>query len=598
MGKHDLTLQFFSKSLIPSYIRFESVLSVSVQHHHHINMIIRNTQNAQSQNIYQQNMENTNIANSFVLKPSQTRIQQSAAPHIASNSQYMTDALSMSPPLISLQQNRMQAARTNNHNQSQINVPNAPQQNLLLLKNMVNANKNNSEILLQNALSAISNFYNAQINNLQNDLSQHRQSMSLSIASIEAKQKILSEQKKKLKIKLSKYTKKANDKLNEFESHRNYLDAVNHKYHNSIMCNFGGLTIPNNATMNALICRNCGYLSADYSDLNDHLVVHKNDIPKLTPSDWKETLFELMQIYEPQLQSIDLTNLQKQSNQSVYNQNITNHNQLIKTLMIPNFNNHNIKTSQIEDINPLMNTLFASSKSEDIICTNSSYPNALSIESVLKFKENDCIDYRDFNGRYLAAKIIAICREHGKEIKYGIHYIHWDNKWNVWSVPRFQYLRFNNFGVISQRALHRKEMEYVALQKPFGDIIEVRPLHLHYHNLYKLKHESNEENVNKEYVDVYSKWHIAEICLKDKFSAQVQAILLVQNEENGEWFKPSPKADLYWVHLDNEKECVPTNTHIKNPIIVRQVREKKKRKLDDNQNINSSEPNAKKQRQI
>merc|ERR1712228_1020637 len=399
MGKHDLTLQFFSKSLIPSYIRFESVLSVSVQHHHHINMIIRNTWDAQSQNIYQENMENTNIANSFVLKPSQTRIQQSTAHHIVPNSQYMTDALSMPPPLISLQQNRMQAARTNNrnvnihcqsiainnsnnHNQSQTNIPNAPQQNLLLLKNMVNANKNNSEILLQNALSAISNLYNAQINNLQNDLSQHRQSMSLSIAAIEAKQKILSEQKKKLKIKLSKYTKKANEKLNEFESHRNYLDAVNHKYHNSIMCNFGGLTIPNNATMNALICRNCGYLSADYSDLNDHLVVHKNDIPKLTRSEWKETLFELMQIYEPQLQSIDLTNLQKQSNQSVYNQNITNHNQLIKTLMIPNFNNHNIKTSQIEDINPLMNTLFASSKSEDIICTNSSYPNALSIESV------------------------------------------------------------------------------------------------------------------------------------------------------------------------------------------------------------------------
>jgi len=364
--------------------------------------------------------------------------------------------------------------------------------------------------------------------------------------------------------------------VNKFENHRNYLDAVNLKYHNSIMANFGGLQLSNNNALdnpssNPLKCRHCGYSSKDFSDLNDHLVIHRNDIPNLSRSEWKETLFELVELYQEQLQNINLSNLQSQSNQigDAYIQNIANHNQLISTLISP--------------------------KSDAIIPADRStpYPNSLSVEAVLQFKENECVDYRDFNGRYLKAKINEIGTGKSNEIKFGIHYLHWADKWNTWSVPRYQSLRFNHFGVISQRGLHRDEMRYVSMEKPFGDIVEIRPLHLHRHTLFKQEHQPNDIDADKgEYRDEYLKWCIAEICLKDKFSAQVQAILYVQNEneENGEWFKPTPKADLYWVHLDNEQECAPIDTHIKNPIIAKKSRARK-RKSD-----HSSTPNSKKQR--
>merc|ERR1712048_1299665 len=98
------------------------------------------------------------------------------------------------------------------------------------------------------------------------------------------------------------------------------------------------------------------------------------------------------------------------------------------------------------------------------------------------------------------------------------------------------------------------------MEKPFGDFSEIRPLHLHHCKM---------NGRDTEYDGAaYAQWHIAQICMKDKKSAQVQAVLFGQNKKSGHWAKPRPKADLYWVHLDNEEECAPLNTHIKNPTII------------------------------
>ena len=196
-----------------------------------------------------------------------------------------------------------------------------------------------------------------------------------------------------------------------------------------------------------------------------------------------------------------------------------------------------------------------------------SYPALLDLKMVMSFGEMQLIDYRDFNARYLSAKIMKISFDTNRECwKFGVHYEGWDDKWNVWSTPKFQFQRYAHHGSVSMRGLHRQEMRYVSLKRPYGDYIEVKPLHLYFHSLYKLKHQRKACKVDGSYVHKYKEWHVAEVCLKDRFSAQVQVVLLRQNEL-GEWFKPLPKADLYWVHLDNEQECAPKNTHIVDGVI-------------------------------
>lgn len=203
------------------------------------------------------------------------------------------------------------------------------------------------------------------------------------------------------------------------------------------------------------------------------------------------------------------------------------------------------------------------------------YPAHLSAASVCNLQCDAFIDHRDFNGRYLEANVCAIDRENGA---FNVRYIHWDTQWNAWSHPKHEHLSFNKFGSISTRSLHRSEMSFVRLDKPFGDFIEVRPLHL--------RNQSKDENERSK----YEQWRIAEVCMSDRRSAQVQTVLFEQNAQNGEWQKPKPKADVYWIHLDNVDECAPINTHIQNPIIIgKDKKNKKKRKLnDDDDNANSN----------
>ena len=222
----------------------------------------------------------------------------------------VSDVLSMPPPLIPL------STRINDSPNNQINplntthiLSNTTQQNLVWLKNMVNTSKDGSEILLQNALKALSNTYFSHINILQNELNQHQQSTALSIRQIEEKQKLLALQKKKLISESSEYKNKMNEKLNNLQMHRDYLENISYKYDNSINNDFSGLQISNNESSNCLVCRQCGYLSNNNLDFDQHLIMHRNDIPKLSRSEWKDTLLDLMDLYEPQLNSINLTNI-------------------------------------------------------------------------------------------------------------------------------------------------------------------------------------------------------------------------------------------------------------------------------------------------
>eukprot|EP01084_Bolivina_argentea_P223929 378761_1 len=204
------------------------------------------------------------------------------------------------------------------------------------------------------------------------------------------------------------------------------------------------------------------------------------------------------------------------------------------------------------------------------------YPKHLTLERVLQFNENEFVDYRDFNARYLKSQIMQISYDEGKKhMKFGIHYVGWADKWNVWSIPKYQHRRYGICGTVSERGLHRDCMRYIRTQPPWGDYLEVRPMHLHEHTLFKLQHQPNDSALDRSYVDRYLKWHVAQVILNDSNSAQIQVILLMQNEF-GEWYKPQPKADLYWVHLDNEDECAPSNTHILNPTIRKTLHDQKR----------------------
>ena len=193
----------------------------------------------------------------------------------------------------------------------------------------------------------------------------------------------------------------------------------------------------------------------------------------------------------------------------------------------------------------------------------------------MKLKEDHLIDYRDFNGRYLKAKIMETDYDEERDhLRFGVHYINWDHKWNVWSAPKYQYRRYAVHGSISQRGRHREEMNYINLQNPCGQYMEVKPLHLYHHSMFKLQHQPHDTKMDREYIPKYQTWHVAELCFTHKYSAQVKCLLLRENED-GKWSKPL-KCDVYWVHLDNVMECAPRNTNIVDPVVVHEPEKKKK----------------------
>merc|ERR1711933_147168 len=120
---------------------------------------------------------------------------------------------------------------------------------------------------MQNTLSAMTDSYNAQMNDLQTKLKQHRQSTVLSIQQIDEQMNALAAKKKKLQANSSKYSHAMNKKLNEFESQRKFLCAIKQKHEESIVQN------------------------------------------KAASDEWKETLMEVMDLCGEQLETINIGSL-------------------------------------------------------------------------------------------------------------------------------------------------------------------------------------------------------------------------------------------------------------------------------------------------
>ena len=186
------------------------------------------------------------------------------------------------------------------------------------------------------------------------------------------------------------------------------------------------------------------------------------------------------------------------------------------------------------------------------------YPETMDLNTVKKLEKGAQFDYRDVFGRFLGATILQIVEDPDTlDQKHGIHYPGWRNFWNHWSYPEYQYQRYAEHESISKRPLHRNCMEYIELNKPHDDLIEVKPLHLFQYNMFKREHV--DKTITIDDCNKYLNWHIGQVVAKDRSSAQVQCELYEYCEKNNTWSKSSEKT---WVHLDNDKECAPINTNI------------------------------------
>ena len=261
------------------------------------------------------------------------------------------------------------------------------------------------------------------------------------------------------------------------------------------------------------------------------------------------------------------------------------------------------KTTAIAKINGNPPPIIASVANKQIGFrkTNKGYPSSMGLDDVMHLVRGTHIDYRDFNGRWLKAQIVQIDIDKVSYAKkYGITYVDWDDCWNVWSVPKHQFQRYALYESISQRGLNRNEMKYIKLKKPYGDYLEVKPMHMYFHSLYKMNYapdKDQKKKIDTNFCNQYLQWHVAQVMLSDRYSAQVQVILFKYDEQDQKWYKKQPKADCYWVHLDNRNECAPRNTHIINPQfkIVKPTTTSKKRKNipngHDTDNKQDTEPN-------
>ena len=183
--------------------------------------------------------------------------------------------------------------------------------------------------------------------------------------------------------------------------------------------------------------------------------------------------------------------------------------------------------------------------------------------TVVKLRKGAEIDYRDVFGRFLRAKIMQIVEDPDDILdkKHGIHYSGWRNFWNHWSYPRYQYQRYAEHGSISMRKLHRNCMEYIKLNKPYGNFIEIKPIHLFEYNMFKMEHDGD-DTIDVNYCNQYLKWHVGEVVDCDPYSAQVKCKLFQYCKQTNTLLKPNGKDTVYWVHLDNDEECAPKKTNI------------------------------------
>ena len=383
--------------------------------------------------------------------------------------------------------------------------------------------------LLQRSLSLISKLHKEEFDNIETEVKIQKRAHNTAIKNIDEQIFALAKTKKKMKIDICEFNKNANAKMNEFASNKTFIDQVLIKYRESI----------NNNNDDEILTKELISVVQKYSQ----------EIPDFDQKILSEKLKSTLPLLEP------ATPLNPKQTYGIP-KDIYKHNHNQKVLK-------NYREGQ-------------------------KYPNTMSSKEVLeKYSECDTlVDYRDLDGRFVEAEVAEIGYDNKYQTtKFGMKFPGWDSKYYVYSYIKMHHQRFAEHKSISTRIRHRACMEYINLDPngPWGDFLEVKPLHIYYY--YKNK-EYVQQNVqqkkaicttNKDYHQ-YLQWHVAKVILTDYKindnkrifnSAQVKCILYKYCIESNKWIEPKYcqkemkwLGDIYWVHLDNEQECAPINKNL------------------------------------
>ena len=349
---------------------------------------------------------------------------------------------------------------------------------------------------------------------------------------------------------MSEFNKNGNDKIDKLQSHKTFIDKVLIKYKEAIQNDFKATQLSYYKSENALQCYHCGHCSINAEQMNLHLITHQKD-HILSASQWDVNLIAMVNCYASEnVQAFTkefIDKLLKSKESILPPSNKLNPNKVYgvpEDLYQIDARNHNKHVLQ---------NYFQS--------TRSSFPESMHLQKALQLKKFDQIDYRDCNGRFLEAVILEKVIDTNKGYtKHGIHYENFTDQFNHWSIPRLQFQRYAVYQSISNRTdINRNCMKYIKLNKPYGDYLEIKPMHLFYHNMFKMNHQQEEyDPITMNNCNQYLQWHVAQVISNDR--AQVQCVLFKDYMRTNKWIKSHPP-QIYWVHLDNEKECAPINTH-------------------------------------
>lgn len=390
--------------------------------------------------------------------------------------------------------------------------------------------KQERQKLIESSLLAVSNSYKQAFYNFEKEVKIQKRTHHITIKNIDEQIFALSQLKKQMKIKMSEFNKDANTQLNQILSHQKFIDQVLIKSRERMNNN------NNDQRLLQQILPVLQEYSQNIKDFEQQILdkKFKSFLPVLAPAEplKPQQIYNVPKdVYSHNHNKMVLSNYHKQLGIDKHNHNKN---------VLSNYHQHH----------------------------GSAYPNIMSEKEVLdtfSTLKGYC-DYRDFNGRYYEAQIMEISyNEKYQSMSFGIRFPGWDeSKYNVYSFIKHQHYRFAPHKSITKRYSNRQCMKYIKCDKPWGDFLEVKPLH--WYNYYKMAEEFEKNDSNKDYHQ-YQSWHVAKVvCCQ---LSQVACLLYKYCIESNKWIEPKYcqkknkwLGDVYWVHLDNDEECVPIRSRL------------------------------------
>ena len=510
-------------------------------------------------------------------------------------------------------------------NQNQINIHDIPLiPETLDIRNATQLLQNKPcskelHIFLRSCLDDIEQSYAKQLMWANEELKIQKRRNTEAIANIDEQMYILQQQKKEIKLQNVEFNHKQGQLMDKLSRHKNFVHQVSLKYETAINDDFkinqvtwtnfdfdaeSGGTHKYNLNDNdkdGVMCLLCAHWAQNKQELMLHLTKCKkkhnhNNLSQLQwkkhiiellcqykfcidPSDFEEKVYKLFPSDKPMnlcssLFSSDKPLLPPQETQ--YQINARNHNKQVLQSLNNNDDNIYPDSMNLANIFALNNEKNKNDINADDLQTilqlvnnndDNKYPDSINLADIFALNIGDMVDFRDYNGRYCETQILA--KETGKETnnnnnnnkrRFGLTFINFTSVYNIYSYPDSDFSRYAKHKTISQRPIHRHCMKYVQV----GSKIECKPL-------FKWQYEMRKKTIDFAFISKYLQWNVSEVLKTLNSSAQV-LVLLYEQDNNKKWHKPPRKYKnnqwvvdqryIHWVHLDNEKECAPINTHI------------------------------------